>query len=68
MISTTNRLKYTNNPECFLGLRIWYIAGLKILPFANSFGWFLDQNVYLNASSNSVPPFLDPISSGVHAN
>jgi hypothetical protein len=36
------------------------------LPFANSFGWFLQHNQYWNASSNSVPPFLDPISSAVH--
>jgi hypothetical protein len=36
------------------------------LPFANSFGWFLNQNEYLDASGNNVPPFLDPISSAVH--
>jgi hypothetical protein len=36
------------------------------LPAASSFGWFLRQNEYLNASSNSVPPFLDPASSAVH--
>jgi hypothetical protein len=36
------------------------------VPFANSFGWFLSQNEYLNAVSNSVPPFLDPISSAAH--
>lgn len=36
------------------------------LTASNSFGWFLDQNTYLNSSSNSVPPFLDPASSAVH--
>jgi hypothetical protein len=36
------------------------------LPYANSFGWFLDGNTYLNAYSNSVPLFLDPLSSAVH--
>ena len=36
------------------------------LPVANSFGWFLYKNQYLNAATNSVPPFLDPISSAVH--
>jgi hypothetical protein len=36
------------------------------LPSANSFGWFLGQNEYLDAANKSVPPFLDPISSAVH--
>jgi hypothetical protein len=36
------------------------------LPFADSFGLFLYQNEYLNSSGNSVPPFLDPISSAAH--
>ncbi len=36
------------------------------LPHTHSFGWFLGQNTYLNSSSNSVPPFLDPASSAVH--
>jgi hypothetical protein len=36
------------------------------LPYTNSFGWFLGGNTYLNAASNSVPPFLDPASSAVH--
>jgi len=38
------------------------------LPFTNSFGWFLNQNIYLNAFTNSVPPFLDPAASAVHLN
>jgi hypothetical protein len=36
------------------------------LPYANTFGWFFRQNTYLDASSNSVPPFLDPASSAAH--
>jgi hypothetical protein len=36
------------------------------LPYTNSFGWFLDGNTYFNGASNSVPPFLDPLSSAVH--
>ena len=37
------------------------------IPYTNSFGWFLGtNNTYLNAFSNSVPPFLDPASSAVH--
>jgi hypothetical protein len=36
------------------------------LPNQNSFGWFLYQNEYLNAAGNSMPPFLDPISSAIH--
>jgi len=36
------------------------------LPYTNSFGWFLGKNTYLNAYSNSVPPFMDPLSSAVH--
>jgi hypothetical protein len=36
------------------------------LPFANSLSWFLYQNEYLNASSNSAPPFVDPPGSAVH--
>jgi len=38
------------------------------LPFTNSFNWFLNQNIYLNAFTNSVPPFLDPAASAVHLN
>jgi hypothetical protein len=38
------------------------------VSFTNSFGWFLNGNEYLNASNNSVPPFLDPASSAVHVN
>jgi len=38
------------------------------IPFTNSFSWFLNQNIYLNAFTNSVPPFLDPASSAVHLN
>jgi hypothetical protein len=36
------------------------------LPLTNNFGWFLQQNQYLNAASNSVPPFIDPAGSAVH--
>jgi hypothetical protein len=36
------------------------------LPYANSFGWFLGGNTYLNASTNSVSLFMDPLSSAVH--
>jgi hypothetical protein len=36
------------------------------LPYTDSFGWFLEGNTCLNGSSNSVPPFLDPLSSAVH--
>jgi hypothetical protein len=36
------------------------------LTWSNSFGWFLGQNTYVSASSNSVPLFLDPASSAVH--
>jgi hypothetical protein len=36
------------------------------LPYATSFGWFLDGNTYLNGSTNKVPVFLDPLSSAVH--
>ena len=36
------------------------------LPPANSFGWFLYQNQYLNGSGQSVPPFMDPAGSAVH--
>jgi hypothetical protein len=36
------------------------------LPFPGSFGWFLYQNEYLNTYSNSVPPFMDPLSSSAH--
>jgi hypothetical protein len=32
----------------------------------NGFGWFLGNNIYTNASGNSGPPFLDPISAPVH--
>jgi hypothetical protein len=31
-----------------------------------SFGWFFNQNTYLNSSSISVPAFLDPASSSAH--
>lgn len=36
------------------------------LPYTNSAGWFLVHNQYLNASSNSVPPFIDPLGSAAH--
>jgi hypothetical protein len=36
------------------------------VDYTNSFGWFLNQNTYLNSSSNSLPPFLDPAASSVH--
>jgi hypothetical protein len=36
------------------------------VPLANSFGWFLSQNIYLNTAFSSVPPFLDPVTSAVH--
>jgi hypothetical protein len=36
------------------------------LPFSNSFGWFLGKNTYVNATNESVPPFMDPASSAVH--
>jgi hypothetical protein len=36
------------------------------LASANSFGWFLGNNTYLNATSNTVAPFLDPASSAIH--
>ncbi len=36
------------------------------VPVSDSFGWFLGQNEYLNSATNSVPPFLNPISSAVH--
>jgi hypothetical protein len=36
------------------------------LPTTNSFGWFLKENIYMGAYSNSVPPFTDPLSSAVH--
>jgi hypothetical protein len=38
------------------------------LPFTNSSGWFLYKNTYLDALSNSVPPFIDPAGSAVHVN
>jgi hypothetical protein len=36
------------------------------LPWSGTFGWFLNQNTYINSASNSVPPFLDPASSSAH--
>jgi hypothetical protein len=36
------------------------------IPYNNSFGWFLKTNSYLGTCSNSVPAFLDPMSSAVH--
>jgi hypothetical protein len=36
------------------------------MPYTNSFGWFLGHNRYLDAFSNSVPPFLDPPNASVH--
>jgi hypothetical protein len=36
------------------------------LPVTGSFSWFLQQNDYVNASGNSVPPFTDPASSAAH--
>ena len=36
------------------------------LPIADNSGIFLQQNEYLDASGNSVPPFLDPVGSAVH--
>ena len=41
---------------------------MRNMPFTNSFGWFLNQNEYLNAASNSVPPFIDPMASAIHVN
>jgi hypothetical protein len=35
-------------------------------PPTNGFGWFLSQNTYLNAASNSVPIFTDPLSLAIH--
>jgi len=35
------------------------------IPYANSFGWFLKQNTYMNGT-NVIPAFLDPASSAVH--
>ena len=55
-------------PEYFLaGNTLWQGVTFNVqIPYANSFGWFLGNNTYLDASSNSVPPFLDPASSAVH--
>jgi hypothetical protein len=36
------------------------------LQYSNSFGWFLNQNTYLDAAGNSVPAFCDPASSAAH--
>jgi hypothetical protein len=36
------------------------------LPDANSFGWFLGQNTFVDTNSNIVPAFLDPASSAEH--
>jgi len=36
------------------------------LPLTNSFGWFLYQNQFLNAATNTGPPFLDPPNAAVH--
>jgi hypothetical protein len=38
------------------------------IPYNNSFGWFLNNNTYLDAFGIKVPPFLDPMSSAVHSN
>jgi hypothetical protein len=35
------------------------------MPPGQGFGWFLNQNQYLNGSTN-VPAFLDPASSSAH--
>jgi hypothetical protein len=36
------------------------------LPYTNSFGWFLGNNIYSNTNANSVPLFTDPASSVMH--
>ena len=36
------------------------------VPLADGFGWFLYQNQYIDGASNTVPLFLDPLSSPVH--
>jgi hypothetical protein len=36
------------------------------LPYPNNSAWFFKTNTYLNAYSNSVLPFFDPIETAVH--
>jgi hypothetical protein len=36
------------------------------LPYTNSFSWFVGTNTFLDVNSNSVPAFLDPVSSAMH--
>jgi hypothetical protein len=35
-------------------------------PVTNSFGWFLEKNVFVNGTGKQVPPFLDPPGSAIH--
>ncbi len=36
------------------------------LDYLNSFGWFLDENTYLNNSGMSGPAFTDPMTTAAH--
>ena len=36
------------------------------LTYSNSFSWFFRHNTYVEASTNIVPPFFDPMSSAAH--
>jgi hypothetical protein len=36
------------------------------VDYLDGFGWFLDQNTYLNSSTMRVPPFTDPVASAAH--
>ncbi len=36
------------------------------VPYIRPYNWFLGKNTYINATSNTVPAFLDPQSASVH--